>query len=250
MSLPQSSPYACSEGAFPKTRWSLVLEAQEGETEQAEAALHELCERYWKPLYIFVRSKGHDPPAAEDAVQGFFEKLLRTESWRHLEAAKGRLRSFLLQSMRYHLSNAAAKETALKRGGGKVFCVDFAEVENDLQRSQCLEDGPTPDVLFDQRWASAVLDGVMASLRAEFEARGKGELFAVLYPLIPEKGERGLIKGVAAELDLPETDVRLKVHRLRKRYRALLRQEISHTVATPEEVDDEIRALIQLFASV
>jgi RNA polymerase sigma-70 factor (ECF subfamily) len=188
-----------------------------------------------------------DLQSSEDAVQGFFEKLLRTESWRNLDVAKGRLRSFLLQSMRYYLANVAESENAQKRGGGMVFAMDFSEVEPEVQLY--LEDRASPDVLFDRSWVSAVLGRVLGLLRAEAEGRGRGESFEALAPLIPDKGTRGGgYADVASMLRITESDVRLRLFRLRKRYRELLRLEIGQTVATPEEVDGEIAELFQIFA--
>lgn len=232
------------KGVFPNTQWSLVLAAQAVDSPDAKAALQELCERYWRPLYVYVRRQGHGLHTAEDLTQGFFEKLLRTESWRNLDMEKGRLRSFLLQSMRYYMANDAERESRQKRGGGKVFVMDVAELEAELSEGQ---GEASPDVLYDRRWASAVLDYVMRGLEKDYEARGKADLFAVLGPHIPDKGDRGASEDLASQLQLKPSDVRLQLYRMRKRYRERLRYEIAQTVNTPEEVDDEIASLFQLF---
>ena len=234
-------------GVFPITQWSLVLAAQGVESPDASEALHKLCERYWRPLYIYVRKQGYDLHAAEDLTQGFFEKLLGTESWRNLDKSKGRLRSFLLQSMRYYIANMAERESRQKRGGGKVFVMDVAELEAELTNLSDRQQGATPDVLYDRRWATEVLDHVMHALGKDYEARGKGDVFAILGPHIPDKGDRGDTEQLACQLRIKPSDVRLQLYRLRKRYRERLRHEIAQTVATPEEVDDEIASLFQLF---
>jgi RNA polymerase sigma factor (sigma-70 family) len=230
-------------GRFATTRWSVVVAAgQKAGGEDARAALETLCRAYWYPLYVYARRKGHAAEDAADLVQGFFASLLERRAVGRADRERGRFRSFLLASMDHFIANEWRRATAQKRGGGAVMVgLDFDDGERryDLEPSHHL----TPDRVYERRWALTLIDAAMARLRDEYEARGRGDLFAELAGLI--SGERDeAYAGVAGRLGMSEGAVKVAVHRLRKRCRELLRDEVAQTVAGEADVDDELRHLL------
>lgn len=198
---------------------------------------------YWFPLYAYLRRKGQPAEQAEDLVQGFFARVLDKDALVGIDRSKGKFRSFLLASLNNFLANEQDKTGAAKRGGGqRVFSFDSMDAETRYAAEPM--DQMTPERVFDRRWALAVLDQVLKRLREDYTARSQGELFAALEHLLV--GSDGAKYGnIAQRLGMTENAVKVAVHRLRRCYRGLLREEIFQTVAEPELVDEEIRQLLQ-----
>ncbi len=237
-----------SNAQFPTTHWSQVVVAGNPAEPEARAALAALCGRYWYPLYAFIRQRGHDPASAEDLVQGFFAALLEKEGLASVNRSKGRFRSFLMAACGHFLSNRRDHDRALKRGRGRVFVpIDALQAEDRYRREPAHE--LTAERLFERRWATTLLEHVLERLGAEPSAAGKGGLFAALRPALLGSVETVPYARIATELGCSESAARLSAHRLRARYRALLRQEVARTLADPDAVDDEIRDLFAAFSS-
>ena len=237
-SIPESSDAA----NFAATRWTMVLSAaRSSQTPRAAAAMAELCRIYWYPLYAFIRRRGHPAPEAEDLTQEFFARLLEKHFLAAADREKGRFRTFLLMAARRFLANEHDRAQARKRGGGQrtVLWEGFApETRYRLEPADTL----TPERLFEQQWALTLLDQVLARLQAEMTASGKAALFESMKGHLAGSRDEGYA-ATAARLGMSEGGVKVAVHRLRRRYRALLQEEIAHTVATPEEIEEEIRYL-------
>jgi RNA polymerase sigma-70 factor (ECF subfamily) len=233
--------------AFPTTHWSVVLSAGEGSLPNAQAALERLCRAYWYPLYVYVRRHGRSVEEAQDLTQEFFARLLQKKYLRHADPARGRFRSFLLTALKRFLVNDWEKGRAARRGAGQP-SISWDQREMETRFLVEPADQCTPEKAFEKRWAVTVLKHVLEQLRDEFTASGKAERFERLKILLwGEKGSPPYAR-VAAELDLTEAALKVAVHRLRERYRELLRAEVAHTVARPEEVDDELRHLIAVIS--
>lgn len=231
---------------FATTHWSLVLAAGHP-TPGAHAALAKLCQIYWYPLYAYVRRQGHGPHDAQDLTQEFFARLLEQHSVAEVRREKGKFRSFLLAAMNHFLANEWDRARAQKRGGRcRLVSLDAASAE-DRYRLEPV-DQLTPDRIFERRWALTLLEEVLRRLGRDYAAAGKAELFAQLKSCLT--GERAALPyaRLAARLGLTEGAVKVAVHRLRQRYRQILRAEIAHTVACPEEIEDEIRHLFAVVA--
>ena len=216
---------------FASTHWSVVLAAAAGtDPAQARASMEEICRTYWDPIYHFIRRNGHPPADAEDLTQDFFVRLIQKNALSTVDPAKGRFRSFLLGALKNFLANAWDKQQAQKRGGGLTQVpVEALETCDALIRSAEHE--------FDYRWAMTVLGGALEKLRARYEREGKSALFEAL---------RGTLGGEAAPhgaLGMNPGALKVAASRLRKRYRDLLREQVAQTVNSPEEVEDELRAL-------
>jgi RNA polymerase sigma-70 factor (ECF subfamily) len=236
-----------SPSQFATTHWSLVLAARDRAEPGADNALAALCSLYWYPLYAYVRRRGHGADDAHDLTQEFFARLLAKDFLAGVDRGKGTFRSFLLAACTHFLANERDSARAKKRGGGRpVLSLDAADAESRYRAEAA--GGLTPEQLFERRWALALLGEVMVRLRADYEAKGKGRLFDRLRGfLVGEKGAG--YRGAADELGLSEGAVKVAVHRLRGRYRELLREEIGRTVATPEEIEEEIRGLFAALGS-
>jgi RNA polymerase sigma factor (sigma-70 family) len=237
-----------SAARFTNTHWSIVWSATDRRNpSQAKEALEKLCRVYWPPLYAFVRHQGDNPHDAQDLTQAFFERLLEKDYLQSVNREKGRFRSFLLASLKHFLANERDKARAQKRGGGHVTIpLDFqsAETRYTVEPVEQL----TPEIIFERRWAMALLDQTMMRLREDYTVRGKGVLFDVLKGTLTEA--RGSIpySALAIRLGLSEAAVKMAVHRLRQRYREVLRAEVAETVATPGEVDDELREVLRVLS--
>ena len=229
-------------GAFQSTRWSVVLAARDGGSPEARAALAGLCAAYWYPLYAFVRRKGHDAESARDLVQGFFARLLEKNDLASVDRAKGRFRSFLMAACTNYLANQADRERALRRGGGRPpIPIDGPDAEGRYGREPAHE--LTAERLFERRWATTLLEGVVAAVGDEMARAGKSRQFEALRPALLGDAARVPYARIAAELGLSEEAARAAAHRLRRRYRAKLRDEVARTIEDPAGVDDEIRSL-------
>jgi RNA polymerase sigma-70 factor (ECF subfamily) len=231
-------------GGFETTQWSIVLAAGRGASGDAREALAALCERYWYPVYAFVRGRGHGADEAEDLTQAFFAKLLEKRYVRDADPERGRFRSFLLAAVTHFLSNERDRETALKRGGGRAVVSLDAENAEGRYRLEPSHD-MTPERVFRRRWALTLLERAVVRLREEAERAGQAERFERLKACLT--GDAVPHAEVAAALGMSEGAVKVAVHRLRRRYRELLRAEIADTVANPAAVDDELR---ELFAAL
>jgi RNA polymerase sigma factor (sigma-70 family) len=228
---------------FATTQWSIVVSAGAGHASEAGRALTTLCEDYWFPLYAFVRRAGYSAEDAQDLTQEFFARLLAKNFLAVADRRRGRFRSFLLGAMKHFLANEKRRQGAQKRGGRQTaLSLDFCSGEN---RYKLIEpaDTLTPERLFEKRWALALLDLVLNRLREEFGAEGKLEWFDRLKQYLAGGTALPAHQEVARELQTSEGAVKVAVHRLRRRYRKLLMEEISRTVLDPESLDDELRGL-------
>jgi RNA polymerase sigma-70 factor (ECF subfamily) len=232
---------------FATTHWTVVLAAGQRSTPQSDRALEELCRAYWFPLYAYVRRHGHTKEDAEDLTQAFFARFLEKNYLEGLSAERGRFRAFLLVSLKHFLANEWDKSRCQKRGGGVTpLSLDWQTADTQFQIAATAE--PSPDKAFDREWAVALLARVIERLRAECETDGRGKQFAELKIFLTTgKGERSYADA-ARSLGLDEGAVRVAVHRLRKRYRQLLRDEIAQTLADAANVDEEMRALFGAFS--
>ncbi len=232
---------------FATTRWTVVLTAGQRHTPQSDEALGQLCRIYWFPLYAYVRRRGHSKADAEDSVQAFFARFLAKNYLEGLSAERGRFRAFLLASLKNFLINEWKKSQRLKRGGGDtVLSLDWETADTKFQVADSTE--PSPDKAFDREWAVTLLATVIERLRAEWDDDGKATQFEALKIFLTAGKGAVAHADVARSLGMDEGAVRVVVHRLRKRYRELLRDEIAHTLADPAQVDEEMRALFGAFA--
>ena len=231
-------------GGFARTHWSVVLAAGRSDQDSVRArdALEKLCRAYWFPIYAFVRRHGRSPHDAQDLTQEFFARLLEKNYLAGADRAKGRFRSFLLGAVKHFLANEWDKARAQKRGGGKSpVPIDFSSAETSFGVEPA--DQWTAEKMFDRRWALALLEQVLRRLRDDYVRDGKEKLFEQLKPTLTEASRSVPYAEIAARLGSTEGAVKVAVHRLRQRYRDILRAEIAQTVAGPEEVEDEIRNL-------
>jgi RNA polymerase sigma-70 factor (ECF subfamily) len=230
--------------AFTTTNWSVVLQAQ-GESPAAQEALETLCRTYWWPLYGFVRRGGYSPEEAQDLTQGFFALILERKDLEAVRQEKGRLRSYLLTSLKNFLAKARRRELAIKRGEGRALVpLDelLARERADLEPADTL----SAERIYERRWALTLLDQVLARLASEYRAAGptSAGLFEQLKQTLTDEPGRPSQAQIAQELSMNENAVKQAFYRLRQRYRLLLREEIAHTVAVPGDVEDELRHFI------
>jgi RNA polymerase sigma factor (sigma-70 family) len=241
--LPSRSP----DCPFPSTHWSRVIAAGSRSSPESREAIADLCKSYWYPLYAFVRRRGHDAHAAEDIVQGFFTTLLEKDGLTAVDRSKGRFRSFLVAACSHFLANRLDYKRTLKRGGRTVIVpIDRLEAEDRYGREPV--DEVTPDRLFDRRWATTLLDQVLARLEAEMASAGKSDHFEILRPALVGSPEKLSYARAGELLGCSEGAARGAVHRLRARYRALLREEVARTLEDSSTIDDEIRDLFATFS--
>ena len=229
---------------FAATRWTLVWAAADGRVSpRAQEAMEELCRLYWYPLYAYVRRRGHEAHEAEDLTQEFFLRLLAKDFFAGVDRRKGKFRAFLLAALKHFLANQRDRSRTQKRGGGQVVVsLDGLKAESRYQLEPA--HNPTAEKLFERQWAIAVLDWVLLRLQTDFAAEGKQAIFDRLKPFLTAGRQPGGYAEVAGELGISEGAVKTAVHRLRRRYRQLLRDEIAQTVASSEEIDEEIRYLL------
>jgi len=228
--------------AFTTTHWSVVLAAQ-GPSPAAEEALEKLCRTYWRPIYGFVRRQGFGPEEAKDLTQGFFAMLLERRDLDAVRKEKGRLRSYLLTSLKHFLTNERNRAMAIKRGAGQ----QLIPLE-DLRERERIGFEPTEtlpaDQIYESRWALSLLDQVLARLREDYRAAGNIQLFDRLEKSLTNEPDRPSPADTAHEFGMTEAAVRRASYRLRLRYRQLLREEIAHTVMAAGDIDDELRHLV------
>jgi RNA polymerase sigma-70 factor (ECF subfamily) len=230
---------------FATTHWSVVLLAGQQDSSHAAQALETLCRSYWYPLYAYVRRRGHSPEDAQDLTQGFIAHLLRQDFLRDVGPEKGRFRSFLIACLNNFLSDERDRAQAAKRGLGQPPLSLDAELAERRYRKDAT-DGLTPQIAYERRWVATLLGHAQIRLAGEYAAHGKNDLLQRLqeFPL----GDRGesSFRDCAIRLGLSESALKSAVHRMRLRYRELVREEVAHTVSDPTEVEAEIRYLIDV----
>ena len=230
--------------AFQTTNWSLIARATGGSTTEARAALAGLCETYWPPVYAFIRRRGLSPPDAEDLTQSYFACFFEKDYLRDFRPEAGRFRTFLRASISHFLSNEWDRERALKRGGGHVrLSLDAATAEERLRLEPV--DRLTPEAIFERTWAAALLARCLERLREEQKASGGEQRFLRLKGFLASDGANVDYSELARELGQSDSTLRVAVHRLRRRFAGLLREEVARTVADPADVDAEIRWMLE-----
>ena len=225
---------------FPTTRWTLVVAAGDPHRKEARSALVYLCENYWYPLYAYLRRRGYSADEAQDLTQEFFVRVLEGRYLDRADPEKGRFRSFILTSLKFFVADEEDRQRARKRGGGTVVPLEFSSGEERYQREPAHDE--TPERIFERRWALAVLDRVVEKLRNEFVHHGHLEHFERLKVFLLGQSDAPYA-ALAREMNTSEGALKVAIHRLRKRYRELFRQEIADTVADPAEVESELRFL-------
>jgi len=233
-------------GRFNSTQWSLVLAAAQRSTPESENALAALCAAYWPPLYAYIRRRGYEVSEAQDLTQAFFVRLLEKNYLGDADREKGKFRSFLLSSLNHFLANEWDRKQAQKRGGGVTIIpleMDSAEGYYRTDRADLL----TPEKLFERRWALTVIDLVLKRLEEEYADNGRAQLFNCLKTFLVGTDGEVTYAQIAAELEMSEGAVKVSVHRMRRRFRELMRAEISQTIMRPDqpaEIDAELRSLL------
>ncbi len=248
MSLGSSTAPQGPDGWFATTHWSVVLSAQDAQSPRSQGALESLCRTYWYPLYSYARRCGQSPPDAEDLTQGFFARLLEKEYLKAAAREKGRFRTFLLVALKRYMANEWDRQHAEKRGGfARIVPIDpeLAESRYASEPAHNL----SADLLFDRQWALTLLERTMSQLEQEYAASGRAELFEHLRHCLARDESALPYAEIGGRLKLTEAAVKMAVHRLRGRYREILRNEIAQTVSTPEEIEEEIRHLFSAFGA-
>lgn len=246
--LPSLGPPGASR--FQTTRWSVVLAAARS-TAGTSAALEELCAIYWRPIYGFIRRRGHTVEQARDLTQGFFAMFLERRDVEAVDPSRGRFRSYLLAAVKNFLGNERARARALKRGAGSVPLSLSLPLSSAADPGLPIEpvDERTPEDDFDRQWALAILRRGLERLRDEQTAKGRNEIFERLKPALAGERVDGGYAAVAAEMGLTTVAVKVAVHRLKKRYGELLLEEVARTVDLPREIEDEMRVLLRAVES-
>jgi RNA polymerase sigma-70 factor (ECF subfamily) len=251
-----SEQFPVADGSSPRfftTRWSLVLQAKDRPSPDAKEAMADLCRAYWYPLYVVIRQRSRDAHEAQDLTQEFFARLLEKDFLGGVDPARGRFRAFLLAAVKHFLANERDKERAAKRGGGLQIVstnghsLDWASGESRFMTEPSHE--LTPERLFERQWALALLDRVLGRLRDEFVDADKLPQFEILQRFLSLDRDQVNYADAARQLGASEPAIRVAAHRLRKRYRELLRDEIANTVAGPDDVEDELRYLFTVLST-
>jgi len=245
----KATPGTLQEGgaSFATTHWSVVAQSALTDVPEAETALARLCETYWPPIYSFVRRRGYAPPDAQDLTQSFFAYFLRTKAYTRTEQLQGKFRCFLLASVKHFLANDWDRSQAIRRGG------EYQFVSLDQKTAEALyniggSSDSTAEHLFDSRWAKTVAGCALKSLRFELQAEGKPELFEQLRPFLAGDSAIPSYEEASVRTGVPTATLKTHVHRLRQRYREIVRREIARTVSSPHEVDDELHYLYRVLA--
>jgi RNA polymerase sigma-70 factor (ECF subfamily) len=243
----QEEPTATKAQWFTTTHWSVVLTAGQRDSARSAEALEILCRQYWPPVYAFIRRRGHGPDDAQDLTQEFFARLLEKNYVEAADTAKGRFRTFLLTAVTRFLINEQERAQAQKRGGGRVhFSLEDLHAEDRLHNEPA--DVATPETIYERRWAETLLETVLTRLRQEYESAGERERFEILKPFLAGEKQPRAGAQLAAQLGITESSAYSAVHRLRRRYGELLREEIAHTVNRPEEIEEELRYLVRVLS--
>jgi RNA polymerase sigma factor (sigma-70 family) len=230
---------------FPTTRWTLVVAAGDPQRKEARSALVSLCELYWYPLYAYLRRRGYPAEQAQDLTQEFFVHVLEGRYLDRADPVKGRFRSFILTSLKFFVADEEDRQRARKRGGGVLVPLEFSSGEERYQREPVHDE--TPERIFERRWALSLVDLVIQKLRDEFVHHGRPDHFEQLKVFLLGQADAPYA-ALAREMNTSEGALKVAIHRLRKRYRELFRQEIADTVADPAEVESELRYLAAVLA--
>ena len=243
----KATPGTLHEGgaSFTTTHWSVIARCAIADLPDATNALAQLCETYWPPIYSFVRRRGYAPSDAQDLTQSFFAYFLRTKDYAHVDPIHGRFRSFLLASVKHFLANDWDREKALKRGGDYQFISLNSETTEASYDATAARDS-TAERLFDLRWATTLTTSALNSLRQELEGEGKVKLFEQLSGFLTGGSVIPSYDEMSSSTGLPRATVKTHVHRLRLRYREILRGEVGRTVSSPDEIDEELRYLCNI----
>ncbi len=243
-----SQPSSVPRDYFATTHWTVVLAAGHGDTSHAHDALARLCRSYWYPLYAYARRRGHSPHDAQDLTQEFFARLLRGNWIAQADRQRGRFRTFLLSAMQHFLANEWNKAHAKKRGGTRpILSLDDDTAEQRYRLEPA--DRNTPETLFERGWALALLNDVLQRLKEEYSREGKQDWMEAMQPALTADRNAIGYADIARKLGMTETAARVAVHRLRQRYRWLIRAEVAQTVASPEEVEAEMRHLFEVLSN-
>jgi len=244
---PGSSASAGPQAAFNTTHWSVVLALSQGDSARAREAMASLCRTYWYPLYAYVRRRGYSAPDAQDLTQAFFARLLAHDSLANATPKLGRFRTFILTAMQRFLASEWKQEHAQKRGGGQeLLSLDWVAAAERFDLEPATH--ASPDKLFEKQWAVTLLDDVLKRLEKEYQNDNKTKLFAALKQTLLGQRESQPYAELAGRLGLSEGAIKVAVHRLRKRYRELVREQIAGTVEDPREIEAELRHLFQALA--
>lgn len=234
---------------FAATSWTNVIAAQQGGSPEAQAALEKLCGAYWYPLYAYLRRKGNDSHRAQDLTQEFLYRLIRENYLSAADRRRGKFRSFLLAALNHFVSNQRDYERAVKRGGRMTFVsLDDTESETRFLREPAASD-QSPEKIFERNWFLALFGEALARLREEQIAAGRSELFDRLKQFIIEEAEPGEYGAASSQVNMTPNAVAVTVHRLRERYKKLVREEIVRTVADPSEIEEELRRFFAVMES-
>jgi DNA-directed RNA polymerase specialized sigma24 family protein len=235
-------------GVFVSTLWSVVLRAGSTSDPESTAALERLCRLYWQPLHAFARRSGFSEHDSQDLTQAFLADLLQRQGLSRVDRNRGRFRNFLLASFRHFLANRRREGRAEKRGGGQF----LESLEEMAEGNMHVEgtDAMTPELQYERVWAMSLLDRILDRLRGEYAASGREALFEALQPFLAAAGGHHGYGELGRKLGMAESTVGVVVHRMRRRYGELLREEITATVESPEEVDDELRHLLRVVSDV
>ena len=245
----KGTPGTLQEGgaSFASTHWSIVAQSAQTDVPEAANALAQLCETYWPPIYSFIRRRGYAPSDAEDLTQSFFAYFLRTKAYSRTDRLHGKFRSFLLASVKNFLADNWDREQAIRRGGGYRFVsLDQGTAESFYDVASASDS--TAEHLFELRWAKSLTAGALDSLRQELHAEGKAELFEQLKNFLTGGDVLPSYDEASAQTGLPRATVKTHVHRLRQRYREIVRREVARTVSSPHEIDEELRYLCNILA--
>jgi RNA polymerase sigma factor (sigma-70 family) len=228
---------------FTTTRWTLVLAAKKRHDPAGAEAFARLCERYYEPLYSYLRRHGWSPEDAQDLIQGFIARLIEKDVLRHADPARGKFRAFLLTSLKHYAANEHVRAAAAKRGGTHSFLAFDVDIAEGRYRSVPRDD-LTPERLYDRRWALGVLERALDALRTEFRAHGRETYFDALHGTLTGDPDATPYREIGDRFGMSESAVKVAVHRMRRRYGELVRAEVADTVESDETVHDELRYLL------
>ncbi len=240
----RSSESSSRTQSFKTTLWNVVLEAGKDDSERSRAALARLCRMYWYPLYVFVRRQGYQPQDAQDLVQEFFVRILEKNYFKQADPGKGRFRSFLITALKYFMADEWDRVRCEKRGGSTRI-LPFEDTDPETRYLDEMSGHLSPEKAFERRWALTLLEQVLAQLKEEYREDGRAELFSELEVFLNGDQTNGARAEVCKRLGMREGTLRVTVHRLRARYREILRWEISKTVVSEQAIDDEIERLFE-----
>jgi RNA polymerase sigma-70 factor (ECF subfamily) len=241
-------PVEAARASFATTHWSVVLSASERASPEAAEALEKLCRAYWPPLYAFLRRQGQSAHDAKDIVQGFFERFLAKDYLREVSPDKGRFRSFLLVSLRHYTANLR-RDARTERRGGSLIHMDIDEPGVIARCEAALQTDHRPEVVFDRVWAETLMDTAARQLRDDYFKDGKAKYYETIRVWLASEPHPGEYAAVAQSHDMSEGAVAVAVHRLRQRFRHLIRAQVAHTVQSPAEVEDEMRYLLEVLTA-